>query len=104
MPRKGAKQKQSNPDDMEMAIAAVRTKKMGFLKASKYYSVPRSTLFRLATGEVETSPAVRARIPLGRKPVFNASMEAELVKYVLEMEARYFGLTRGDIRSLAFQL
>ena len=31
-------------------------------------------------------------------------MEAELVKYVLEMESKFFGLTPQDLRSLAYQL
>lgn len=41
---------------------------------------------------------------LGRKPVFSQEIESELVKYSLEMESRFWGLTRLDLRSLAFQI
>jgi hypothetical protein len=40
----------------------------------------------------------------GRKPVFSAEMEKELMDYLLFMETRLIGLTRQDVRRLAFQL
>ncbi|KAJ4449229.1 hypothetical protein ANN_00626 [Periplaneta americana] len=41
---------------------------------------------------------------LGKKPVFSQELETELVDYLVMMEQKYFGLTRQDIKTLAFQL
>lgn len=43
-------------------------------------------------------------VKAGRKPVFTAAMENTLVEYCLEMERRFFGLARVDIRRLAFRI
>jgi len=41
---KGKKVRQWNPEDMAKAIAIVRNKEMGWLKASKEMNVPQRTL------------------------------------------------------------
>ena len=42
---------------------------------------------------------------LGRyRPVFNEALEKEIAEYALQMEARFYGLTLKDLKSLAFQL
>lgn len=101
MPKKGEIRKWKQ-EDMQKAVEAVRAKKMGFLLASKMFCVPKTTLIRMCKSESKISDLLTER--LGRKPVLNKEMENDLVKYAKEMETRYWGLTRRDITSLAFQL
>ncbi|XP_050340939.1 uncharacterized protein LOC126767492 [Bactrocera neohumeralis] len=101
MPKKGEIRKW-NAENMKKAIQAVRAEKMGILLASKTYGVPFATLQRAARSD-KTIDEILA-IPLGRRPVFNRGVELELVRYLREMEAKFWGLTRSDVRSLAFQL
>lgn len=88
---------------MERAIIAVRQHEMGTLKAAKTFNVPRSTLQRSAR-KVELQPVEAARIKLGRKSVLGNNLEDELVRYILEMEAKFHGLTRKDVRRMAYTL
>lgn len=102
-PRKKTNSRQCwNRDDMISAIKAVSEKRMGFLKASKHFSVPRSTLQRLVHLGIPAEEAVSRK--LGRKPIMSTAMEAELVHYLLIMEQKFYGLTRNDVRRLAYQL
>lgn len=41
---------------------------------------------------------------LGRPTVLTKELEDELVRYLLIMEAKFHGLTRSDIRRMAYQL
>ncbi|XP_075167944.1 uncharacterized protein LOC142240116 [Haematobia irritans] len=75
---------------------------MGILLASKTFGVPHTTLQRHAKSE-ETIEDILA-IMLSRRPTLDADLENELVRYILAMESRYWGLTRADIRSLCFQI
>lgn len=88
---------------MANAIKAIRDKQMGFLKASKTYGVPKTTLIRLSKMEDQSLSDVTNH-KLGRKSTLPSELEAELCDYILEMEKSGFGLTRRDIRSLAYQL
>ncbi|XP_066970273.1 uncharacterized protein [Macrobrachium rosenbergii] len=90
-----------NEAAMKSAIAAVREKKMGLKKASKEFSVPKTTLGRrvrdknkIATGSTKMLGPIRT--------VFSAAQEAELVTHILLMEDRFFGLTARDVRYIAF--
>lgn len=88
---------------MESAIKAVRDKKMGYLEAAKDFAVPRATLFRLVNSE-EQDVKKAASTTIGRKPVFSKQLEQELVSYLVEMEALFFGLTIKDLSIMAYQL
>lgn len=88
---------------MKEAIAAIKEKRMGYLKASKLFNVPKTTLRRLL-GKTDQPLEEAVSSKLGRKPILLPELEGHLVEYILTMEAKYFGLTRNDIRSLAFQL
>lgn len=101
--RDGKKRKKWNSQQMECAIKAVREKKMGYLKAAKEFAVPRATLYRLVNSE-EQDVKKAASTTLGRKPVFSKELEQELVSYLVEMEALFFGLTIKDVCILAYQL
>lgn len=97
------KRKKWNATDMKSAVAAVREKKMGYLKAAKLFKVPRTTLFRLV-GETDTPTEKLVSKKIGRKPVFDENFESMLVDYALEMESQFYGLTQQDLRKLAYQL
>ena len=77
-------------------------KKRGYLKAAKTYNLPRQTLFRLSKSSME--PEKDVLMKLGRKTVLGDDLENELVKYVLEMEVRFYGLRRMDLRRMAYQV
>uniref|UniRef100_A0A8D9EKN5 HTH CENPB-type domain-containing protein n=1 Tax=Cacopsylla melanoneura TaxID=428564 RepID=A0A8D9EKN5_9HEMI len=94
-------------EEMTQAIQEVLSGNMGYMKASKTYHVPQSTLEdRVRKARVQNlSSAEAARKSLGRyKPVFNTEQESEIVDHVLLMEQRLFGLTLEDLRRLAYNL
>lgn len=85
---------------MKSAIEAVRNRTFGFLAASKIYNVPRSTLCRYFRKDIVTIQ----KDTLGRKPILTKELENELIEHVRLMEKQFFGLTRRDLCSIAFQL
>lgn len=87
---------------MVRAIKAVRNKDVGLKKASKMFLVPRPTLQRLL--RVDKPPEEAALTKLGRKPIMSEELETELVEYLLIMESKFYGLTRQDVRRVAYQL
>lgn len=101
-PKNKPQRKQWSSEDMAKAITAVRKKEMGLKKASKTFNVPRPTLQRLA--RVDKPPEEAASTKLGRKPLMTDDLEKELVEYLLLMESKFYGLTRGDVRRIAYQL
>lgn len=95
--------KKWNADDMERAITEVRSGSMGYKKAATAFNVPRTTLFRLSSKKDQT-PAQASISNLGRRPVFSPELEKRLVDYIIIMEKKFYGLTRRDIKRLAYQL
>lgn len=92
---------------MRAAVEQVMEGKMGYLKASKEFEVPRTTL-EARVKKVRKGVLSRensGKKGLGRhKPVFSSAQEHELEQHILSMEARLFGFTLSDLRSLAFEL
>ena len=88
---------------MENALAAVRSGTMGALKASKVYSVPRTTIQRRLNNKNKVVVGTGKALGGFRNALPNA-VEAELVKYLVEMESLFYGLSRKDLRRLAFQI
>lgn len=84
MPRKKPKYVPKNKrcqwmeEDMEKAIRAVRENKIGTLKASKHFNVPRGTLGDVSK-KVDVSPSKLVSAKLGRKPILGHELEKELV-------------------------
>lgn len=100
--RKSTRQSWSE-ESMSAALEALQNGSCGYLKASKQFNVPKSTLERrfkaknkYATGSL--------KILGGRKTTFPLQLERQLVEYVKNMETMLFGLTSRSIRSLAYQL
>lgn len=88
---------------MKNAILAIRENRMGYLKAAKFFNVPKTTLIRLSKNR--DLPLERlTNIKLGRRAVLPDNLEVELVNYILTMEQTGFGLTRRDIKSIAYQV
>lgn len=88
---------------MAAAIAAVREKRMGYLMAAKHFNVPRSTLFRFVNDKDSPIESITSKV-IGRRPIFDKDIENLLVEYILTMEKKFYGLTRMDLRRLAYQL
>lgn len=88
---------------MREAIEAVKRGEMGFLKASKQFQVPRSTLKRRVKGANKIATGYTKGLG-SRRPVFSAEQETELLAHILDMERRFYGLTLDDVRRLAYQL
>lgn len=82
-------------ENMKKAVTAVREKRMGTLKTTKTFGVPRITVQRLAQMDNFTVEQA-VEIKLGRGTVLSSEMKEALVCYVLEMEVRFYGLTRKD--------
>jgi len=86
---------------MCLAVRLVRIGEVGYLRASKYYSLPRGTLERYAT-DTFRSPEELVNMHLGRITILPSEHENKLVEYCITMDQRYCGLRRQDI--MAFQL
>ncbi|XP_052756496.1 uncharacterized protein LOC128201961 [Galleria mellonella] len=97
------KRKEWSSEHMTEAIKLVREKKMGYLRAAKHFDVPRSTLFRLCQKN-ELPPEEAATTALGRKTVLGTTLENLLVDYILTMDSKFHGLTRNDVRRMAYML
>jgi hypothetical protein len=83
------------------AIKVVRIGDTGYLRALKYFSVPRAD-----SGEVPKSPSPQelVNVHLGRKTVLPSELENKLVEYCIIMDQSYYGLRCQDIKPMAFQL
>lgn len=91
-----------NENAMQQAITAIKEKKMGFLKASKEFQVPKTTLRRHVLNQNKV--AKDGKIHLGRTTDLPEILENQLVKHIFQMEARFFGLTIKHLKQLAFQI
>lgn len=85
---------------MQEAIEAVRTKRMGWLLASKTFDVPFTTLRRHAKSGGRITKGYLG----GHKVTFNAKLEKEIVEHLKTLETRFFGMTKTDVRKLAYQV
>lgn len=104
--KKGEQHKWSE-DSMEAAIEYMLEGKAGACNTADLFDVPKTTLQRrVAVARAGQGTVVMAaRKSLGRfKSVFTREEEAELAEYCKNMEARLFGLTTSELRSMAYQL
>jgi hypothetical protein len=85
------------------AVRVVRSGEMGYLRASKYFPVPRETLERYVK-DTSRSPEELVDVHLGRRTVLTSELKNELVEYCIIMDQRYYVLRCRDIKHMAFQL
>ena len=88
---------------MALAIKSVKDSKMGYLKASKTYNVPKTTLIRRVQGKNKIAKGVNKFLG-NKESILPKNIEDELYSYIISMEERLFGLTKDDLRSMVFQL
>jgi len=85
------------------AVRIVRSGEMSYLRASKYFSVPRGTLERYVK-DTSRSPEELVKVHLGRRNVLPSELEYKLLEYCIIVDQRYYGLRRQDIKRMGLQL
>lgn len=89
-------------DTMGSALSAVQNGDMGLRAASRSYGVPVTTLKRHL--DEANMYAVETSMYRGRPQTLPPEPENKLVEHILESERMFFGFTRIDVQSLAFDL
>lgn len=84
-------------EDMEEAIRKYNNGDLKFNEVCRVFKIPKPTFRRHLKG-------LNTRKRIGRPSDLTEEMEAELVRHVLLLESRFFGLTITDLRRLAYQL
>lgn len=94
MPGKSSpkKRRQYAPEQMALAIEAVRENKMSKKQASKIFGVPRTTLLDKLSGRVPEGP-----VSPGTRPTLTEAEEKTLVNYILLMADVGYPLTRKEL-------
>jgi hypothetical protein len=89
-------------ENMEKALADVKSKKLKLGEAADFYDVPTSTLSKRLSNKygVQGSSKVLGRF----RPVFDQQLESILSNHIKLMESTFYGLTSMDIRKIAYQL
>lgn len=88
-----------NLETLARAAAAITKGGSSIRKASIQYGLPFSVLQRYVVGSVVNPGRVG-----GFRPVFNCNFEEKLKSHIVEMQLRFYGMTKKDIRKLAFTL
>ncbi|CAH1999837.1 unnamed protein product [Acanthoscelides obtectus] len=82
---------------MNRAINAINQKGTSIRGAALQFRIPYPTLRKHFLKQ-------SSKKQLGRfRPVFSGDMEQQLVQHIQEMDARFYGLTKQDLCSLAFE-
>ena len=99
--KKNGEWKQSN---MQLAIRvdAIKNKEMRFLKASKTFGVPKTTLHRHLKGD--NKYVLNGKKHVGRQVDLPEDIEPQLVEHAIDLEARFYVLTPQNLRRLAYQI
>lgn len=88
---------------MEQAITACKAGEMGYLKASQQFKVPICSL-RTRVNNINKRATGSTQYIGGKIQSLPPEIEAELVKYIIEMDRKMFGLTLYDVRKMAYEL
>ncbi|KAJ3652116.1 hypothetical protein Zmor_018111 [Zophobas morio] len=85
--------------NMAEALRNVRKKKMGWQLASKIFNVPATTPRRRFKNNCNSTKGDWG----GKRPVFSREMEDQFAQHIKDMEAKLFGLTLKDLKTLIFE-
>jgi len=88
---------------MYRAVRVARSGDTGYLRASKYFSVPRGTLERYVK-DTSRSPEGLVNVHLGRRTFLPSEPENKRLDYCIIMGQRYYRLRRQDIKRMGLQL
>jgi len=83
------------------AVRFVRSGDTDYLRASKYFSVPRGTLERYVK-DTSPSPEELLNVHLGRRTVLPSEPENKFLEYFIIVDQRYYGLRRKDLKTRFF--
>lgn len=87
---------------MMQAIAAIKNGTMSKKKASKNFKIPKPTLLRHLNNTNKVAKSGKKHS--GRQTDLPEELENQLAKYIIDMEARFYGLTEKSLKELAFKL
>ena len=87
-----------NEENLKNALEQVKSNAMSAKKASNIYSILRTTLTR----HLENKVASPGKTNLGCFRTVFSKEEENLVKYIKNMQIRFFGLTRDAVCSLVY--
>jgi hypothetical protein len=76
---------------------------MGYKRVTKQLNVPKGILERYVKDNAKSLEEL-VQVNLGRRPILTDRMESDVVKYCIQMDTRYYGLRRNDVKRMAFQL
>ena len=79
---------------MEDAIAAVKNGQIKVIRATKVYSVPKSTLHDLVSGKVKHGDKP------GPKPYLSSTEEEELADFLVDITKVGYGRTRKQVHTI----
>ena len=88
---------------MSCAIDACKKGEMGYLKASKQFNVPICSL-RRRVKEINKHATGSSKYIGGKTTSLPPEVEESLVKYIVEMDKRMFGLSSYEVRKMAYEL
>ena len=93
---------QWSTDDLAMAMTAHRNGDMGLNECARPFKVPKAKLKRHLDGTNKYAKEDMKR--LGRNQVLPPEVEEELLQHVIAMENMFFGVTKKELMTLAFQI
>jgi hypothetical protein len=98
------KRKNWDKEAMCRAVRVVRSGDTSYLRATKYFYVPRGTLERYVK-DISVSPEELVNVHLGRKSVLPSELENKRLEYCVIMDLILdYGLRSQGIKRVAFQL
>jgi len=84
-----AQRKKWDSERMKVAIEAMRNKEMGNYEASRFFSLPQTTIQRYVKDQQESSNEAKTT-KLSRKQVVPCEVENDLAEYCFFMERKFF--------------
>ncbi|KAB0805315.1 hypothetical protein PPYR_02285 [Photinus pyralis] len=92
-----------NAEHMDTALQEVLHNGMPFKTAARIFGVPLMSLKRRAKNKNVIAKDSIKHLG-GKTTTFTNDQENELIRHILDLESRMYGLTTTDLRRLAFQL